>query len=180
MLGGSEWRQAGSVRGNTRPAGRVHGWARLLAGASALALVGASSAVIATPAALANHDSVKELCGRNYTVDRQRVGIRKNVTGRLLGRLVLVKNRRSRTYCAVVILRHHKRKRFARVEISRTGPNGTCTIGGNDCSSKKDAGRLRRYAGPLAMTKRDRGCIMASGFIGGAKIGLALHAGNCS
>lgn len=149
-------------------------------GAIALVFVGVSSAVVATPAALANHDSVKELCGRNYTVDRQHVGIRKNVTGRLLGRLVLVKNRRSRTYCAVVILRHHKRKRFARVEISRTGPDGTCTVGGNDCSSKKDAGRVRSYAGPLAMTKRDRGCIMASGFIGGAKIGLALRAGNCS
>jgi hypothetical protein len=116
----------------------------------------------------------------NYAENRQHVAIRKNVTGRLLGRLVLVKNRRSRTYCAVVILRHHERKRFARVEIRRTGPNGTCTIGGNDCSSKKDAGRFRRYAGPLAMTKRDRGCIMASGFIGGARIALALHGGNCS
>jgi hypothetical protein len=180
MLGGIEWRHVGSVRGNTRSAGAVLGWARLLAGASALAFVAASSAVVATPAALANHNSVKELCGRNYTVDRQHVGIHKNVTGRLLGRLVLVKNRRSRTYCAVVILRHHNRKRFARVQISRTGPNGTCTIGGNDCSSKQDAGRFRRYAGPLAITKRDRGCIMASGFIGGAKIGLALQAGNCS
>ena len=180
MPGGIRWPHVRSVRGNTRPAGRVHGWARLLAGASALAFVGASSAVVAPPAALANHDSVKELCGRNYTVDRQHVGIRKNVTGRLLGRLVLVKNRRSHTYCAVVILRDHKRKRFARVQITRTGPNGTCTIGGNDCSSKKDAGRFKRYAGPLAMTKRDRGCIMASGFIGGAEIGLALHAGNCS
>jgi hypothetical protein len=180
MLGGVQWRHVGSVRGNTRPAGAVLGWARLLAGASALAFVGALSAVVSTPAALANHDSVKELCGRNYTVDRQHVGIRKNVTGRLLGRLVLVKNRHSRTYCAVVILRHHKRKRFARVEISRTGRNGTCTVGGNDCSSKKDVGRFRRFAGPLAMTKRDRGCIMASGFIGGAQIPLALHAGNCS
>ena len=154
-------------------------WARLLAGASALAFVTAASAAVAAPAALANHDSVKELCGRNYTVDRQHVGIRKNVTGRLLGRLVLVKNRRSRTYCAVVILRHHNRKRFARVQISRTGPDGTCTVGGSDCSSKKQAGRFRRYAGPLAITKRDRGCIMASGFIGGAEIGLGLHAGNC-
>jgi len=154
--------------------------ARLLAGASALALVGALSAVVATPAALAHHDSVKELCGRNYTVDRQHVGIRKNVTGRLLGRLVLVKNRRSRTYCAVVILRRHDRKRFARVLIARTGPNGTCTVGGTDCSTKKQAGRFKRYAGPLAMTKRDRGCIMATGFIGGARIGLALRAGNCS
>jgi hypothetical protein len=177
MRGGIEARHMGS---GTRLARAGLGWwARVLAGASALAFVGALSAV-ATPAALANHDTVKELCGRNYTVDRQHLGIRKNVTGRLLGRLVLVKNRRSRTYCAVVILRHHNRKRFARVQISRTGPNGSCTIGGNDCSSKKQAGRFRRYAGPLAMTKRDRGCIMASGFIGGAQIGLALRAGNCS
>jgi hypothetical protein len=161
MLGGIEWRHVGCV------------------GASALVFVAALSAVVATPAAEANHDSVKELCGRNYTANRQHVGIRKNVTGRLLGRLVLAKNRRSRTYCAVVILRHHNRKRFARVTISRTGPNGTCTVGGNDCSSKKQAGRFKRYAGPLAMTKRDRGCIMASGFIGGAQIGLGLHAGNC-
>jgi hypothetical protein len=164
---------------DTRPARPALWWARLLAGAGALALVGASSAVVATPAAQANHDTVRELCGRNYTVNRQHEPIRKNVTGRLLGRVVLVKHRRSRTYCAVVILRHHQRKRFARVEISRTGPNGTCTVGGNDCSSKKDAGRFRRYAGPLAMTKRDNGCIMATGFIGGAEIGLSLHAGNC-
>ena len=148
--------------------------------AGALAFVAALSAGVATPAALANHDSVRELCGRNYTVDRQHEGIRRNVTGRLLGRLVLVKNRRSRTYCAVVILRHHDRKRFARVQISRSGPGGTCTVGGNDCSSKKEAGRFRRYAGPLAMTKRDGGCIMATGFIGGAEIGMALRAGNCS
>jgi hypothetical protein len=179
VVGRTEWRHVGSVRGNPRPAGAIFGWARLLAGGSALAFVAVASAVVATPAAVANHDSVKELCGRNYTVDRQHLGIRKNVTGRLLGRLVLVKNRRSHTYCAVVILRHHKRKRFARVEISRTGPNGTCTVGGNDCSSKKEAGRFRRYAGPLAMTKRDRGCIMASGFIGGAEIPLGLQAGNC-
>jgi hypothetical protein len=162
MFGGIEWRHA------------------LLAGASALAFAGVSSAIVSTSAALANHDSVKELCGRNYAADRQHVGIRKNVTGRLLGRLVLTKNRHSRTYCAVVILRHHNRKRFARVQISRTGPDGTCTIGGNDCSSKKQAGRFRRYAGPRYMTKRDGGCIMASGFIGGAQIGLALQAGNCS
>jgi hypothetical protein len=105
-----------AVRGDARPAGAVLRWARLLAGASALAFVGASSAVVATPPALANHDSVKELCGRNYTVNRQHVGIRKNVTGRLLGRLVLVKNRRSRTYCAVVILRHRG------LEPRREGP----------------------------------------------------------
>jgi hypothetical protein len=41
----------------------------------------------------------------------------------------------------VVILRRHDRKRFARVQISRSGPGGTCTVGGNDCSSKKDAAR---------------------------------------
>jgi hypothetical protein len=159
MLGGCKLRHVGSV--------------------SALAFAGAWSAVVA-PAALAHHDTAKELCGRNYTAQRQHAEIHKNVTGRLLGRLVLVKNRRSRTYCAVVILRRHDRKRFARVQITRTGPNGTCTIGGNDCSSKKQAGRFRRYAGPLAMTKRDRGCIMASGFIGGAEIGMGLQAGNCS
>ena len=153
---------------------------RHVRGGTVVALVGAVTALVATPAAQANHESVKELCGRNYTVDRQHVGIRKNVTGRLLGRLVLVKNRRSRTYCAVVILRRHNRKRFASVKISRTGPNGTCTVGGDDCASKRDAGRFRRHAGPLAMTKRDRGCIMASGFIGGAEIGLMLRAGNCS
>jgi hypothetical protein len=180
MLGGIEWRQVGSVRRNSRPRRAVLGWARLLAGASALAFVGASSAVVSTPAALANHDSVKELCGSNYTVNRQHVGIRKNVNGRLLGRLVLVKNRRSRTYCAVVILRNHNRKRFARVIMIRTGPNGACTVGGNDCSSKKDAGRFRRYAGPLAMTKRDRGCIMALGVIGAGEISRSLQAGNCS
>ena len=168
-----------SMRSTSRQ-GALVGRTRLLAGASALALAGAVSALVAAPAALANHESVKELCGRNYTADRQHVGIRRNVTGRLLGRLVLVKNRRSRTYCAVVILRRHNRKRFASVKISRTGPNGTCTVGGNDCSSKRDAGRFRRHAGPLAMTKRDRGCIMASGFIGGAQIGLMLRAGNCS
>jgi hypothetical protein len=166
MLGGIERR-------------RVVRWRRVIAGASALAFVGATSALVATPAALAHHDSVRELCGRNYTENPQPFGIRKNVTGRLLGRLVLVKNRRSRTFCAVVILRHHNRKRFARVRLTRTGPNGTCTIGGNDCSSKKDAGRFRRYAGPLAMTKRDGGCIMAEGFIGGARIGVGAHAGNC-
>jgi hypothetical protein len=36
MLGRIERQHVGSVRGNTRPARAVHGWARLLAAASAL------------------------------------------------------------------------------------------------------------------------------------------------
>jgi hypothetical protein len=171
------------MRSNSRraPRGRMDCVVRsLLAGAGVLAFAAASSAVVATPAAVAHHDSLKELCGRAYTANRQHVGIHKNVTGRLLGRLVLAKHRRSRTFCAVVIRRHHERKRFTSVKLSRTGPDGTCTIGGTDCSSKKQARRLKRYAGPLYMTKRDGGCVMATGFIAGARIGLSLHAGNCT
>ena len=75
MLGGIEWRHVGSVRGNTRPAGAVVGWARLLAGASALAFVGASSAVAALALAMipaptpaqAHHNKPVRLCERKFS-----------------------------------------------------------------------------------------------------------------
>jgi hypothetical protein len=151
---------------------------RLLTAGGALTLVVAIGAM-AAPVALAGHDTAKELCGRAYTKNKQVIAITKNVTGPSLGRLVLVKNRHSRTYCAAVIRKHHKRKRFMRVRLTQMGPGGTCEVP-EGCPSKQDAGRFKRYAGPLYFTKLDGGCIDAYGLIGGAQIGRGLTAGNCT
>jgi hypothetical protein len=154
---------------------------RTLAGAAAATLGIVIIATAGGPTASAHHKGVQEICGSPYTADKHPVPIRKNAgQGPKIGRLVLVKHRRSDTYCGVTIRRHHERKKFTLVKLDKTRAGGVCSVTPpTGCKSKRDAKRYRSFAGPRYFTLGN-GCIRAEGFIAGAEIRVAAQVGDCS